>query len=110
MKKIWLMMTLFTILCTAVTFAYSGSYSAMDVAEVKSQGRDDQHVVLTGQFVEHLRGDHYLFEDQSGGQIVVDVDDDHTYRITLNQSIRVYGEIEAEHGQVKIDADRVETL
>lgn len=110
MKKIWLMVALFTILCTAVTFAYSGSYSAMDVREVKSQGRDDQHVVLTGQLVEHLRGDNYLFEDKNGEQIVVDVDDDHNYRITLNKEIRVYGEIEFKHGEVSIEADRIETL
>lgn len=110
MKKIGIVTVLLTLFCVPAAFAYWGSYTAMDIATVKSQGRDDQHIVMTGKLVEHLHRDYYMFEDENGGRIAVEMDDHDRRNVRLNEAVKIYGEIEIKHGDIEIEVDRLEYL
>lgn len=112
MKKASLLTILFALLSISVVFAYSGSYTSSDVQTIKNQGYDEQRVQLTGKFIEHLHKDNYVFEDEQGGRIVVDVDDHDRYRVELNRPVRIYGEVDISHNhrEIEIEIDRIENL
>lgn len=108
MKKIGLLLILCTFLCTSVVLAYHGSYVKMDVAAVLAQGKDDQHIVMEGKITKYLHKDKYVFEDENGKSMTVEVDD-HCV-VTLNQKIRAYGEIDIKHGNIEVEFDQIEPI
>lgn len=111
MKRFWLALVLCTFLSTSVSFAYWGTYDTTDISTIKSEMRDDWHVMLTGKLVKHLHKDKYMFEDASGEQITVELDDDHHYNIDYSRSVRIYGEVDVKkNGRIEIEVDRMEIL
>lgn len=69
---------------------------------------DDAKVSLEGFITGHLRGDHYLFRDDSG-EIGIEIEGDVWKGVRIGPDTRVIicGEIEHESGSVYIDVDRL---
>ncbi len=91
---------------------YAGSFeenrSRITVAEAK-QMRDDSRLSLDGFIAGHLRGDHYLFHDDSG-EIDIEVEKRvwRGQQIGPDTGVRIDGELEHESGSVYIDVHRLE--
>jgi len=92
--------------------AHGGGYSGpgpaiMTIEQAKSM-RDDSHVTLQGNIVQHLGKDKYLFRDATG-TIVVEIDHDEWggQNIGPNDTVELYGEVDKEWMSVEIDVDRV---
>lgn len=109
MKKIISMIVLGLIVSMTAVLAYNGKYTPMDVDGVHSHGGDDQHIVMEGKFVEHVQKDKYVFQDQSGKTMTVEVDDDCGV-VRLNVAVRAYGELDVKHGKVELEVDRIEAI
>lgn len=110
MKKIGFFLILCTMLLTAVAFAYHGPYIPTNVATIKSQGQDDQRVVMEGQFIRHVHKDVYVFRDTAGDEITVEVDDDCMHQLVMDQSVRAYGEIDIDHGGLEVEIKKIERI
>lgn len=81
------------------------------VKEVLASQRDDEHVVLRGRIVKHIRGEDYMFSDGTG-EIEVEIDDDDypKDRLQMNTDVEIRGEVDLERdGRVTIDVDRITT-
>lgn len=106
MKKTAMLLVLCTCFLATSVFAYQVSYTKMDVAAVLAEGQDDQHIVMEGKLIRHLHKDKYVFEDQRGQSMTVEVDDDCV--VHLNKPIRAYGEVEIKHGRVEVEFEQIE--
>jgi|HigsolmetaAR204D_1030405.scaffolds.fasta_scaffold00793_12 uncharacterized protein (TIGR00156 family) len=77
------------------------------VKEILAAPRDDEDVVLRGRIVRHLRGDHYLFSDETG-EIEIEIDDDYPRdRITFNEDVEIHGEVDLDRNrkpEIEVDA------
>lgn len=67
---------------------------------------DDTYVTMRGKVVQHIKSDKYMFQD-STGQIVVEIDDDLWYGLTLgpNDTVEIIGEIDRDGPWGKVDVD-----
>ncbi len=115
MKKV-----LATILCVLTILAVSGaavfaarhhdtaSMQPTTIAEIKANGWDDQRVVLDGKFTKHVYKDIYVFTDNKGEEINVDVDDDDWYQVEMNTPVRIYAEVDKDwHGDIELEVKRI---
>ena len=78
--------------------------SVTQAAQV-ANATDDTPVVLEGNIIERLRGDHYVFQDASG-KVVLDIDDNvfGNNTVTPETRVRVHGEVDT-HRQRPNDVD-----
>ncbi|NEX14109.1 MAG: DNA-binding protein [Prosthecochloris sp.] len=78
------------------------------VAEAKLM-RDDSRLSLDGFITGHLRGDHYLFRDDSG-EIDIEIEKSvwRQQAVGPDTGVRIDGEVEHESGSVYIDVHRLE--
>lgn len=86
---------------------------AMTVSQARALP-DDARVVLTGNIVQQLPGDHdkYMFRDATG-EIVVDIDtkDFRGQTVTPANTVRITGEVDKEFGRgAEIDCKYLEVL
>ena len=80
------------------------------VAEAK-QLNDDARLTLEGFITGHLRGDHYLFRDDTG-EISVEIEDEvwKGIEIGADTNVILYGELEHEFGSLEVEVDRLEVV
>ena len=91
---------------------YSGGYSGpgpdvMTVEQAKGM-RDDAKVTLRGKIIQHLGGDHYMFQDATG-TIEVEISGKRWQgqNIGPDDLVELYGEVDKEWSKVKIEAKRL---
>lgn len=76
-----------------------------NVAEVKKNGYDDQHVVLKGRFTKQLSREKFEFTDDTG-TIVAELDDDRNWsHIRKDAPVEITAEIERERLGTVIELD-----
>ena len=103
-------------LCILIVSAnvYASSYNrgpqgfdntVANVAEVLTNGYDDQYVIIRGRLTAYLGKDHYEFTDLNGDRIEVELDDDYNWsHISKDQLIDLYGKIDKDFFTTTIDA------
>ena len=87
---------------------FSGPGLAVTSAKEAATMRDDAHIVLRGNIVQHLGKDKYLFKDASG-TIRVEIDHDEWGGLTITPSdtVELYGEVDKDWNSVEVEVDRV---
>ncbi|NLG74790.1 MAG: NirD/YgiW/YdeI family stress tolerance protein [Xanthomonadaceae bacterium] len=78
------------------------------VKEVLASRQDDQDVVLRGRIVRHLRGDDYIFADETG-EIEIELDDDDfpRDRIPMDTEVEIRGEVDLDRNKVTVEVDEI---
>lgn len=83
-----------------------GMATVADVAAMP----DDQHVILEGYIEQHLRGDKYLFKDNTG-KITVEIDEDDWRGLTVEPTTKVQINGEVDKGlfeETTVDVDVIQ--
>ena len=76
----------------------------MSVDEVRKFAYDDQIVHLRGKLVNFKGGEWYTFQDEKGGQIYVELDDDYPWtHISRGQLIDIVAEVDRDAVSVTLD-------
>jgi uncharacterized protein (TIGR00156 family) len=80
------------------------------VEEVKAFP-DDARIVLRGHIMDHIRSDHYTFQDETGA-IAVEIEDDEWHGLTVSPSDRVeiHGEVDRDRTRMEIEVDYIRIL
>lgn len=83
------------------------SLNQISVAEVK-QLSDDAHVKLVGKIEKHLGGDDYQFSDGTDS-VIVEIDHDVWRGLTVGpeDTVEIYGEVDKDFFEFKIDVDKI---
>lgn len=92
-------------------FSGPGSMNASTVQAAKKM-RDDSKVTLTGNIVQRIGGDKYIFRDATG-EITIEIDDKdfRGQNVTPQNLVRIFGEVEKEFGSgVEIDVKRLDVV
>lgn len=80
------------------------------IKQLKDTARDEDYVVVRGRFTEHVRGDKYLFTDESGDTIVAELDDDKDWsHVKRDAPCEVFAEVDKGWSKTELDVKRVET-
>ena len=75
------------------------------IAQLKSQAKDDQIVVIDGRFTKQLEKDKYEFTDAKGDTIVVDLDDDMNWsHVKKDALMELTAEVDKDFTSTKLDA------
>lgn len=88
---------------------FTGPAAPPSTAAQAKEMWDDTRVILRGNIVQALGGEHYLFRDQSG-EIVLEIDHEKWVGLQVGpeDTVEIYGEVEKDFiGPVKIDVDRM---
>ncbi len=92
----------------ATAGGFTGPGPAVTSAKEAATMRDDSHITLRGNIVQHLGKDKYLFQDASG-TIRVDIDGDvwGGQTITPADTVEIAGEVDKDWNSVEIEVDRI---
>lgn len=75
------------------------------IAQLVQSGMDEQRVAVTGRLTNFLGGENYELTDDTG-RILIQLDDDRNWgHLQKGALITVFGELDREHGNVKIEVD-----
>jgi len=90
------------------TGGFFGPSQAVGTAAEARQMRDDTKVRLRGSIINHLGGEKYTFQDNTG-TIVVEIDHDEWggQTITPDDTVEIYGEIDRDWNSVEVEVDRL---
>lgn len=88
--------------------------SAMTSSTVQAakKMRDNSSVTLTGNIVQRIGGDKYIFRDPTG-EITIEIDDEdfRGQTVTPQNTVRISGEIDKEFGRgTEIDVERLDVI
>ncbi|QIQ21909.1 YgiW/YdeI family stress tolerance OB fold protein [Zophobihabitans entericus] len=76
--------------------------------EAAKQLADDSRVTLTGYIVQHLRGENYLFKDDTG---TINIEIDHKrwrgLTVTPEDKVQIYGEVDKDRDSTEIDVKSI---
>ena len=87
---------------------YSGPVAYQTVSQVL-QMRDDAPVVMEGNIVRFLGGEKYEFVDKTGS-VTIEIDDDYAWEgqsVGPDDTVIIYGEVDRDFKDFKVDVDRV---
>lgn len=91
--------------------AYTGPGVSTTVADAKTaqQAKDGTPVNMTGFIVKSLGDDNYVFRDQNGDEVNVEVDDALLQGINVNEStpIVIIGEVDSDWNDQSVDVDTI---
>ncbi len=74
------------------------------ISQIQDSAKDDQIVVLRGTFVDHLKGDKYLFRDQNGATIVCELDDDKDWgHVVKDQPVQIRAQVDKDFRSLELD-------
>ncbi|MCC8193737.1 MAG: YgiW/YdeI family stress tolerance OB fold protein [Deltaproteobacteria bacterium] len=87
---------------------FSGPGLSPTTAKDAATMRDDAHVVLRGNIVQHLGKDKYLFRDASG-TIRVEIDGDKWAGQTIapGDTVEIHGEVDKDWNSVEVEVERI---
>lgn len=75
------------------------------IAQLLQNGMDEQRVSVTGRLTNFLGGENYEFSDDTG-RILIQLDDDRNWgHLQKGALITIFGELDREYNNVKIDVD-----
>lgn len=87
---------------------YTGPVSFQTISQVL-QMRDDAPVVMEGNIVRFLGGEKYEFVDKTGS-VTIEIDDDYAWEgqsVGPDDTVVIYGEVDRDFKDFKVDVDRV---
>lgn len=87
---------------------FTGPGPALTTVQQAREMRDDSHVALRGNIVQHLGKDKYLFRDGTG-TVTVEIDHDKWagQDVGPDDTVEIYGEVDKDWNSVEIDVDRL---
>lgn len=88
---------------------YTGPIATISVMEALEL-RDDAGVVLEGYIVRSIGGEKYEFKDKTGS-VTIEIDDDYNWQgqsVGPEDLVVIFGEVDRDFREFKIDVDRVE--
>lgn len=93
---------------TQRTGGYTGPGPSINTVEQAKNMRDDTHVALRGRIIQHIGGDHYVFQDETG-TINVDIDGKRWrgQSVGPDDVVEIYGEVDKDWTELEIDVDRL---
>lgn len=114
MKRTTLALLIAPLFSTAVMAqSYNGPSSNAQVTTVAEamKAADDTQVVLQGQIVERVRGEHYTFKDATG-TIEVEIDDEDwpSQSVDEKNTVKLIGEVDRYKDKLEVEIDRVELV
>lgn len=87
---------------------YTGPVATQTVQQVLEM-RDDVPVIMEGKIVRFLGGERYEFVDKTGG-VTIEIDDDYNWEgqsVGPDDTVVIYGEVDRDFKDFKVDVDRV---
>ncbi len=87
-----------------------GTENIVTVKQVKEM-RDDVPVIVQGNIIQRMGGEKYLFEDKTGSITVeIDNEDWRGQTVSPEDTVKLYGEVDAGLFKTEIDVDYVEKM
>lgn len=115
MKKMWILICSLIavfVLSSAVVFAakhHDSNPKITTISEIKANSWDEQRVLLDGEFTEHVYKDIYIFTDDKGDFITVDIDDEVWYQLSMNSPVRIFAKVDKDwYGEIELDVEHIE--
>lgn len=90
---------------------FVGGNETISTVKQAKEMRDDVPVILQGKILQRMGGDKYLFEDATDS-VTVEIDDEdwRGQTVTPNDTVKLYGEVDAGMFKTEIDVDYVEKI
>ena len=87
---------------------FVGGNETISTVKQAKEMRDDVPVILQGKILQRMGGDKYLFEDATDS-VTVEIDDEdwRGQTVTPNDTVKLYGEVDAGIFKTEIDVDSV---
>ena len=77
------------------------------IKQLKNTARDEDYIIVRGRFTEHVRGDKYLFTDESGDTIVAELDDDKDWsHVKRNAPCEIWAEVDKNWKTIELEVKR----
>lgn len=112
MKKTILTLLVACSMITPAFAAFNGpATAAVNTVKQANDAADDSAVLLTGNIIESIGNETYLFKDETG-QIQIEIDDEDWMGVdvTPNDRVMIRGEVDSEWSTHKIDVDSVQKI
>ncbi|WP_029789896.1 MULTISPECIES: YgiW/YdeI family stress tolerance OB fold protein [Vibrio] len=111
MKKLIITTTLALISGSALA-AFSGpETAAISTVKAAQNASDDSYVLLTGNIVQALGNETYLFKDNTGEiQVEIDNEDWMGQDVSPQDRVAIRGEVDSEWTKTQIDVDTIQKL
>ncbi|CAH1527126.1 YgiW/YdeI family stress tolerance OB fold protein [Vibrio campbellii] len=111
MKKLILATTL-ALLSGSALAAFTGpTTSAINTVKEAQNAADDSFVLLTGNIVQALGDETYLFKDETGEiQVEIDNEDWMGQDVSPQDKVAIRGEVDSEWTTMQIDVDTIQKI
>ena len=88
------------------------THQKMDsIAQLKSDAKDDQIVVIDGRFTKQIKNEKYEFTDAKGDTILVDLDDEKNWsHVQKDAKVELTAEVDKDFTSTELDALEVKVL
>lgn len=88
------------------------THQKMDsIAQLKSDAKDDQIVVIDGRFTKQIKKEKYKFTDAKGDTILVDLDDEKNWsHVQKDAKVELTAEVDKDFTSTELDALEVKVL
>ena len=81
------------------------------IAQLKSDAKDDQIVVIDGRFTKQIKKEKYEFTDAKGDTILVDLDDEKNWsHVQKDAKVELTAEVDKDFTSTELDAIEVKVL
>ena len=81
------------------------------IAQLKSDAKDDQIVVIDGRFTKQIKKEKYEFTDAKGDTILVDLDDEKNWsHVQKDAKVELTAEVDKDFTSTELDALEVKVL
>jgi uncharacterized protein (TIGR00156 family) len=111
MKKLILATTLALLSGSAVAAFTGPTTSAINTVKEAQNAADDSFVLLTGNIVQALGDETYLFKDETGEiQVEIDNEDWMGQDVSPQDKVAIRGEVDSEWTTMQIDVDTIQKI
>ncbi|YCO00456.1 YgiW/YdeI family stress tolerance OB fold protein [Vibrio sp. VNB-15] len=111
MKKLILAATLVLLSGSALAAFTGPTTSAINTVKEAQNAADDSFVLLTGNIVQALGDETYLFKDDTGEiQVEIDNEDWMGQDVSPQDKVAIRGEVDSEWTTTQIDVDTIQKL
>ncbi|PMO39000.1 hypothetical protein BCT11_15685 [Vibrio sp. 10N.222.52.B12] len=111
MKKLILATTLALLSGSALSAFTGPTTSAINTVKEAQNAADDSFVLLTGNIVQALGDETYLFKDETGEiQVEIDNEDWMGQDVSPQDKVAIRGEVDSEWTTMQIDVDTIQKI
>ncbi len=111
MKKLIITTTLALISGSALAAFNDPETAAISTVKAAQNASDDSYVLLTGNIVQALGNETYLFKDNTGEiQVEIDNEDWMGQDVSPQDRVAIRGEVDSEWTKTQIDVDTIQKL